>query len=267
MTFLITPILAAAAVTLVTFFIAWVVTASLKDMTPLDSYWGLSPAAAGWAAALADGWVNLEEAVVCSLASLWGVRLAAYLFARWRHKGGEDSRYASMRKRGGPNYIRNSLINVVGLQAMLSLVVIAPLYAATITTLPPEPILFWLGCAVAFVGFVIEAIADDQLGRFKARKENAGKTLTTGLWGLVRHPNYVGEIAFWLGLALAALAYGAWWALVSPVLVAWLLTSFSGAPLVDRRLAKTRPDFADYAARTPGFLPFAKPKTKDKSAP
>ena len=48
-----------------------------------------------------------------------------------------------------------------------------------------------------------------QLRRFKARSDRKpDEILATGLWALSRHPNYFGEMLFWWGLFLFALAAG-----------------------------------------------------------
>ena len=47
--------------------------------------------------------------------------------------------------------------------------------------------------------------------RFKNNPDNKGKFMDSGLWGLSRHPNYLGEMGVWwalLGVALPALRCG-----------------------------------------------------------
>ena len=252
-------VLAAVAATLAVFLIAWAVTAAINDLTPLDSFWGLAPIAGAWAGALHDGALTTSEKLAASITTVWGARLAAYLFARWRRHGGEDPRYASMRRNAGPGFRLRALWSVVGLQACISLIVCLPIYAALLFNgVEPAPI-GWALAGLALLGVLIETTADSQLAAFKADPANAGKTLTSGLWALSRHPNYVGEILFWAGFAGLAATLGGWWALVSPLLVTALLMRWSGAPLVERRMLRTRSDYADYAARI-GFLPFLTPK-------
>jgi len=41
----------------------------------------------------------------------------------------------------------------------------------------------------------------------------------------------------------------------SPVVMTYLLTRLSGVPLLEKKLAKTRPGYADYVARTSSFVP------------
>lgn len=257
-----TVLLIAAGATLAVFLVAWAITAAISDLTPLDSFWGLAPVAGVWAGALADGALTTSEKLAAALTTLWGVRLAVYLLSRWRRHGGEDSRYASMRRKAGPGFRLRSLWTVVGLQAMLSLVVCLPIWGSLLYQDAEPGTLGWVFAVVALAGVMIEAAADSQLAAFKASPENAGKTLTSGLWALSRHPNYVGEIMFWAGFAALAASYGAWWAIVSPFVIGFLLMRWSGAPLVERKMLRTRSDYAAYAART-GFFPFLSPK-KDK---
>mmetsp|Transcript_34622 Transcript_34622/g.75103 ORF Transcript_34622/g.75103 Transcript_34622/m.75103 type:complete len:402 (+) Transcript_34622:50-1255(+) len=69
----------------------------------------------------------------------------------------------------------------------------------------------WAGVILAFVGLTTEAVADQH--KFFV-KRNYGYTSsfvgpTRGLYGLCRHPNYLGEILFWTGIYLGGLpAFG-----------------------------------------------------------
>jgi steroid 5-alpha reductase family enzyme len=60
----------------------------------------------------------------------------------------------------------------------------------------------------------------------------------------------------WWGLYLiAAETSVGLWALPAPILLTWMLMRWSGVPILERRLAKTRPDYAAYVRRTSGFVP------------
>jgi steroid 5-alpha reductase family enzyme len=113
-----------------------------------------------------------------------------------------------------------------------------------------------MGFALFLLGFLFESIADWQLVRFKRDPANKGKVLDSGLWHFTRHPNHFGDACVWWGLALIASESG--WViliLISPALMSFLLTSWSGAPTVESRMNR-KPDYADYIARTPGFIPW-----------
>jgi steroid 5-alpha reductase family enzyme len=114
-----------------------------------------------------------------------------------------------------------------------------------------------LGFLVWLTGFTFEAVADWQLSRFKADPANRGRVMKQGLWAYSRHPNYFGESLLWWGLFLIALAtpYG-WWALISPVLITFLLLKVSGVTLLEKDIVERRPEYREYLETTSAFIPW-----------
>ena len=104
-------------------------------------------------------------------------------------------------------------------------------------------------------------MADRQKQAFRADPANRERFIETGLWGRCRHPNYLGEIVLWTGVALVAWPALAGWqraTLVSPVFVFVLLTRISGIPLLEARARRrwgSDPAFLAYLERTPRLLP------------
>ena len=79
-----------------------------------------------------------------------------------------------------------------------------------------------------------------------------------GLWRYTRHPNYFGDFCVWWGLWLVALvAGGTWWTLIGPAVMSTLLIRVSGKALLERDMAKRRPEYVEYVKRTSGFIPLA----------
>ena len=72
-----------------------------------------------------------------------------------------------------------------------------------------------IGVAITGFGVIFEAIADSQLRSTVYKSKNntsldssgtdASICMTSGLWGLCRHPNYFGEFLYWLGLYITGL--------------------------------------------------------------
>jgi steroid 5-alpha reductase family enzyme len=117
----------------------------------------------------------------------------------------------------------------------------------------------WLDGVATCVGIAavaIELAADEQMRAFAATKQ-PGEIMQRGLWRHARHPNYLGEIGFWVSLWLFAVsaAPGVWWVAVGPIA---MIALFLGAsiPLLDERSAARRPGFAAYAARTRALIPW-----------
>ena len=117
------------------------------------------------------------------------------------------------------------------------------------------------GVALWSTGLLIEAVADAQKSSFKARDENRGRFITSGLWRYSRHPNYFGEMLVWWGLFVLAVPFldGAAFAVVAgPVFITLLLLFVSGIPLLERSAEAKYgddPAYREYKRRTSILVP------------
>jgi steroid 5-alpha reductase family enzyme len=236
--------------------ILWLVSLRLNDVSFIDAFWAFGfVLVAGLAYASGPG--HSISALLLVLTAIWGVRLGTHLFLRWRSHGA-DPRYVAMIDRSTMDKRLYTLVYIFLLQGLLLWLISLPLQLAASSE--PVPQRFWLagiGIALWLVGFLFETIGDAQLARFRADPASAGKVLDRGLWRYTRHPNYFGDACLWWGLYLIASATlaGAW-AFFAPLIMTGLLLKLSGVPMLERHLAKTRPGYADYIARTSAFLPW-----------
>jgi steroid 5-alpha reductase family enzyme len=76
-----------------------------------------------------------------------------------------------------------------------------------------------------------------------------------GLWRYTRHPNYFGECLIWWGFYMMALATGAWWSIIGPVIITWLLLKFSGVVMLEESITERRPAYREYIKKTNAFIP------------
>ncbi len=234
-------------------FVTWTLSLVLRDVSIVDSAWGLAFVAVAWVAfALGDG-EHARRLLVAGLVSVWGLRLAGYIARRKLRERREDPRYAAWRERHGARFPLVSLFTVFLLQGALVWVVSLPVQGAAGQDGGLGPLDF-VGVAVWAAGLFFEATGDAQLARFKADPANRGTVMDRGLWRYTRHPNYFGDFLVWWGLYLIALSAGAWWTLPGPLVMTLLLTRVSGKDHLERSLSK-RPGYADYVARTSGFVP------------
>ena len=118
-----------------------------------------------------------------------------------------------------------------------------------------------VGLSIWLLGFGVEVIADNQKSAFNKDPDNQGKWIDSGLWSYSRHPNYLGEILLWTGIAcfgvpcFTGLERVAW---ISPVFVFLLLTKLSGIPILDKRALEKWGDdeeYQTYRENTPALLP------------
>ena len=248
------PGLAAALVLLV---LAWLVSLERSDASIIDVFWG--PGFVVTAAvylSLSDGWAP-RKTLALVLVSLWGLRLAAHIL--WRSRGmDEDYRYQEMREKHGTRFWWVSLFTVFLFQGVLMWLISVPLLQAIRAPQPAGWTAFDLAAVVLFViGFLFEAVGDLQLARFRSDPGNRGKVLQTGLWRYTRHPNYFGDAVVWWGFFVLALGTpGSLWTIYSPLAMTFLLLKVSGVGLLEKKLTRTRSEYADYVAGTSAFVPW-----------
>lgn len=231
----------------------WAVSVAIRDASIIDIFWGPLFVAIAWVLfAVNLDTATLKQFVVVLLVTLWGLRLALHLATR--NLGlGEDTRYRLWRLHGGRNWWVRSFYRVYLLQGAIALVVATPIVAAFRGGEPPF-LLNWIGIPIWLAGFVIEAAADVQLTRFRARADSALSVLDHGLWRYSRHPNYFGDALQWWGLGVFTFSGTAWWSLVGPLAMTLVFLNLSNA-VIERGLLKRRPDYAQYVARTSAFFP------------
>ena len=103
-------------------------------------------------------------------------------------------------------------------------------------------------------------VADEQLRRFHLTSEyRNGGTYCGGLWNYSRHPNYFGEVLFWLSMipfagAAGMLTRNPGLVLAGPIVMATFFR-FS-AWLMDVRSLQRRPDYQQVMERVSPMIPW-----------
>ena len=206
-------------------------------------------------AASARGAPDPRSLAIAAMVAIWALRLGAFLFARIRRQG-FDRRFDRIKRDAARFFLTWTLQGL-----WVSLTLASALGAVTAATAVS---LGWpaaAGVALWGAGFFVEVAADAQKTRFRMEAANAGRFIATGLWARCRHPNYLGEILVWTGVAVtAAPALDGWRyvTLISPVFVWLLLTRVSGIPLLEVQAEQkwgADPAYRAYKARTPVLVP------------
>lgn len=200
--------------------------------------------------------LDLRQVALGAMVVIWALRLGTFLLVRNIRSGG-DERFTEIRRDPMRFF---SVWTIQGL--WVSLTAAAAWIAISTAASAPVDWMLWLGAAVWALGLSIEVVADWQKSMFKKQSQHSGQFIRSGLWSVVRHPNYLGEILLWIGVFIAAapsLLGWQWVALLSPVFVVLLLTKVSGIPLLEAKAARKwgdDPEYQAYVARTPRLIPF-----------
>lgn len=232
---------------------SWIVSVFRNDVSFVDSLWSLFFLIAAVVFANLSLPLGARGMLVVALVTLWSIRLSIYITVRnWGEP--EDYRYQEIRENNEPGFTFTSLFIVFGLQGALASIVALSLLPA-ISNDAPLGALDIAALLLFIVGFIFEAGGDYQLSKFKSRDDSSGKVLDTGLWKYTRHPNYFGDFCIWWAFYLFALSAGAWWTIISPILMSVLLLKVSGVAMLEKTISDRRPQYAEYVRRTNAFFP------------
>jgi steroid 5-alpha reductase family enzyme len=206
-------------------------------------------------ALLFTGAAKPVQMVASLLVLLWAVRLGAYLFRRiLRMK--VDHRFDGIREKP------LSFARFWTFQAITVAVVMLPV-SYLLDRDHPQGLGGWsiVGAAVSIAGLLLETVADAQKSAFRAKEENRGRFVASGLWRYSRHPNYFGEMLVWWGLFAYVIPelHGAAFAVAAgPVSITLLLLFVSGIPPLERSADERYgddPAYRDYKRRTSILVP------------
>jgi steroid 5-alpha reductase family enzyme len=178
----------------------------------------------------------------------------------------EDRRYQDLRQQWGAAF-QLRLLPFVLLQAPVALLLALAIMLAARAPWPDLTAFDALGVLILIVAIGGEALADEQMRRFKASGPPKGAINDRGLWAWSRHPNYFFEWFGWLAYPVILMAHPAvyplgWAAWGAPVLMYLVLDRGTGVPPLEAQMLKSRGDaFRDYQARTSRFFLWPPRKT------
>ena len=194
----------------------------------------------------------------CCLFIIYGLRLGGYLAIR---EMGSSSYKKNMK-----GEIKEGSAVPFGVKVAIW-VTCALLYATQVSGVfyrmhngAPDNVCTFIGAGIMALGLTMETIAD--LQKNAAKKVNPKRFVDTGLYRLVRCPNYLGEMLFWTGVlvtAFGAVSYWGQWVVIAIGYIGIIFVMFSGARRLEIRQDKNYghdPEYQKYVTTVPILLPF-----------
>lgn len=205
--------------------------------------------------------VTLPALLLCAVLFVYGFRLALYLFIRER----KSASYKKILYQPD-NTARKPVFVMFMIWISCALLYIGQISPVTFYLHnlslgePVNELWAWIGMGVATAGVLIEIVADAQ--KSAAKRVNASRFVDTGLYRLVRCPNYFGEVLMWTGSFV--ICFGAcctlWqWVIASLGYIGIVYVMFSGARRLELRQNETYgndPEFQAYIKHRPLIIPF-----------
>ncbi len=226
----------------------------LENASVYDPYWSVAPIVVSCYCAISCGF-NFVSALIFIAVMIWGVRLTlnwAYTFKSLNH---QDWRYTMLKEKTGRAY---PLINLLGIHMFPTLIVY--LCMLPVLTAFQSDLQFNYGSLFFFLvsisAIILQGVSDYQMHKY--RKNKNGIFIRNGLWKHSRHPNYLGEIAMWWGVALMLIcAVPQMWYLAIGALLNTLMFLFVSIPMQDKRQSR-KESFDTYKKETRMLFPIKK---------
>ncbi len=223
-----------------------------KNSSVYDAYWSFTPMLMAIWLFVVEKAFSLYQMLFLAVFLVWSLRLTMNWVEVFTDFSYEDWRYKKYRDE--TPRIFWPVVNFFGIHLMPTLVVFAGMLP--MFDLAKMRLNMWVfpGLIVMVMGILLEYFADRQMHAFL---ENAkpGQVCNLGLWNYSRHPNYLGEISFWLGVYLAMLPFSTehWYYGIGALAVAILFNVVS-IPLMEKRQLKRRPQYQAYKEETSRLL-------------
>lgn len=217
---------------------------------------------------LFHGIMTLVTWIACIVFIVYGVRLGGYLMIR-------EMKSAAYNKILKPENDRSkSIAPGVKIAIWVSCAILYFLQTSPFTfrlentanlieegaaMIAPDTAAAWIGLIMMIAGVLLEIAADVQ--KNAAKKKNSARFVDTGLYRIVRCPNYLGELLLWTGVFIAGIPYlqGALqWIIAILGLVGITYVMFSGARRLELRQDRNYgedPVYQKYVKTVPIMIP------------
>lgn len=260
-----------------------------NNYSQMDKLWSILPIAYAWVITARSG-MNIRMIIASVIITLWGIRLTfnfarkgAYSIKFWT--GEEDYRWRIVKSNKiFSTRLRWAMFDLFFIslyQNVLILCICLPLLAGMESSLSINWI-DYLAIGISVFFLLLEVIADEEQWKFQETKKKQIKERgsldkcdspynlgfnTTGLWGYMRHPNYLGEQGLWVGIYIFAIAsgvcvYGIFhWSIIGCLFLIFL---FLGSSTLGESISsKKYPLYKEYIDRVFKYLPIRRYKNKE----
>lgn len=219
--------------------------------------YGFSVAACGIAIIAMGGWQSPLTILLSLVLVAYGIRLGGFLLYRELKAASfkDVFKAVSGNDKPMPIFVKATIWICVAAMYMTQ---VSPVFFRVLNG-EEAPVTGYVGLAIMIVALVIESVSDKQKSAAKAK--NPKRFCDSGLFKIVRCPNYFGEMLFWTGVlvsGIGAISGGLQWtiAIIGYVLIIYVM--LSGAKRLEKRQNKNYgadPEYQAYVKKTPIVFP------------
>ena len=239
--------------------LVWASGVILRTASAYDPYWSLQTLVIYLCLLIKNNNWHIGTILLLVALILYSARLTMNFIIGFHSLGYVDWRYRMLKEKSGKFY---QVVNLFGICMFPTIVVyLATLPVIAYARVEAFSIIDIIGLAVIVIGTLLEFIADTQMKAFVKIRKDRSEVLNRGIWKYSRHPNYLGEISIWFGVALTLiLSHFNYWYFIVGAVVNLLMFIFISIPMEERHFKDYKPDYEQYKKETHMLLILPKKK-------
>ncbi|MDG2306888.1 MAG: DUF1295 domain-containing protein [Candidatus Binatia bacterium] len=252
------PVVAIVLGLLVAALICWFATLAVNNGSVFDAYWSVLPPAVAVFLVSDSSFATTtpRQIAVLVVVWVWAIRLTSNWARSFAGLHYEDFRYLELyEKTPLPRWAVQLLLVELAPAVQVILGCLA-LYPAMTMGSSSFSVLDGVALAIGISAVLLQFVADQQMRKF-IRAGVPGANMEAGAWRYSRHPNYFGEILFWVSLWLFSVSAApeVWWTSIGPLAMIAMFV-FASVPMMENRSRARRPGYDVYASRTSALVPW-----------
>lgn len=210
--------------------LTWVLCVRLNFYSLADAIWAYGFSVVAIVLGFCGSGWDYRKWIFALMLCCWSLRTGTYLLQKLRKNfPKEDPRYAELRTKWNDS-LHWSFITLFLIQGLCLSLLSLPMMIVAANDYALLTIPEWLGFGLWCLAIVGEGVSIEQLEKFEANPENAGKTCDIGFWKWIPRPVLLFELLIWCSFALFASGspYGwiSWFCPLAILIWRWLfLTS------------------------------------------
>ena len=239
--------------------VVWLSGVILRTASAYDPYWSLQTLVIYLSLLIKYNNWHVGTILLLVVLVLYSLRLTINFIIGFHSLGYVDWRYKMLKEKSGKFY---QVVNLFGICMFPTLVVyLASLPAIAYVTITEFSLLDIIGVSIIALGTLLELIADTQMKAFVKIRKDRSEVLNRGVWRYSRHPNYLGEISIWFGVALTLiLSHFNYWYFFIGAFINLLMFLFISIPMEEKHFKEYKPDYEQYKKETHMLLILPKKK-------
>lgn len=240
----------------------WLMGVIFKTASMYDPYWSLQTLAIYLLLLIRNNNWNVGTILLLVVISIYSIRLTTNFVLGFDSLSYVDWRYKMLHEKSGKLY---PIVNLLGICMFPTLVV----YSCSLPVIVYAEIGSFtyfdiIGLSIVLFGVLLEFVSDIQMKRFIKTRTSKGEVINIGLWKYSRHPNYLGEILIWFGVAaVLVVSHYAYWYLLAGAVINLLMFLFISIPMEEKHLKEYKENYDEYLSTTSPLLILPNRKTKE----